>query len=104
MKKLILFLLMITTFLFSREPQEIINTICSTCHGFNMEKSCFSVSEIPNTLSSSYIKESLFAYRDGKKSDYRMGSTMTAQTNTLTNEEIIALSIHIKALGKKKEK
>ena len=33
-----------------------------------------------------------------------MGSTMTAQTNTLTNEEIIALSIHIKALGKKKEK
>lgn len=104
MKKCILFLVLFTSTLFAREPQEIIDTNCSTCHGFNMEKSCFSVSEIPNQLSSSYIKESLFAYRAGKKSDYRMGGTMEVQTSTLTDGEIVALSIYIKALGKKKKK
>lgn len=104
MKKIVLFLLLMLSSLFSREPQEIIDTICSTCHGFNMEKPCFGVSEIPNQLSSSYIKEALMAYRAGKKNDYRMGSTMEVQTNTLTNDEIVALSIYVKALGKKKKK
>ena len=102
MRKIIIILFFSILSLFAREPQDIIDTNCSTCHGFSMEKSCFSVSEIPNQLSSSYIKESLFAYRAGKKSDYRMGATMKAQTNTLTDEEIVALSIYVKALGKKK--
>lgn len=103
MKKLILLFLILYSSILAREPQEIIDTICSTCHGFNMEKSCFGVSEIPNTLSSSYILESLTAYRAGKKSDYRMGSTMTAETITLSDDEIKALSIYVKALGKKKK-
>ncbi|QKJ23508.1 c-type cytochrome [Poseidonibacter lekithochrous] len=104
MKKLILLFLILYSSILAREPQEIIDTICSTCHGFTMEKSCFGVSEIPNTLSSSYILESLTAYRAGKKSDYRMGSTMTAETSTLSDDEIKALSIYVKALGKKKSK
>lgn len=104
LKKLVLLVFLFSLTLFAREPQEIINTICSTCHGFNMEKKCFSVSEIPNTLSSSYILEALTKYRAGKKNDYRMGSTMTAETSTLTDEEIKALSIYVKALGKKRKK
>ncbi len=103
MKKLVLLIFLFTLTLLARQPQEIIDTICSTCHGFNMEKKCFSVSEIPNTLSSSYILEALTQYRAGKKSDYRMGSTMTAETSTLTDEEIKALSIYVKALGQKKK-
>lgn len=104
MKNMILFLLTISTFIFAREPQVIIDSICSTCHGLNMEKKCFGVSEIPNTLSTSYISEALTAYRAGGKSDYRMGDTMKEQTSTLTDDEIKALSIYIKALGKKKNK
>ena len=104
MKKTVLFLLTISALLFAREPQEIIDNICSTCHGLNMEKKGFGVSEPPNTLSSSYILSALTKYRAGTKSDYGQGSTMTDQTSTLTDKEIKALSIYVKALGKNKEK
>lgn len=104
MKKFILFFLILGISLFAREPQEIIDNICSTCHGINMEKKGFGVSEAPNTLSSSYILRALTKYREGTKSDYGMGPTMTTQTSTLTDDEIKALSIYVKALGKKKEK
>jgi cytochrome c553 len=102
MKKIVVFLLVITSFLFAREPQEIIDSICSSCHGFNMEKRGYGVSEPPRGLSSSYILSALTKYKKGKKSDYGQGRTMSEQTSTLTVEEIKALSIYIKALGKKK--
>lgn len=103
MKKIVFFLLVGITSIFAREPQEIIDNICSTCHGINMEKKGFGVSEPPNSLSSSYILRSLTKYRAGTKSDYGQGPTMTTQTSTLTDEEIKALSIYVKALGKKKK-
>jgi cytochrome c553 len=104
MKKFILFLIVAFTAVFAREPQSIINDICSNCHGFNMEKKGFGVSQPPSSLSSSYIFEALTAYRAGKKSDYNMGETMTTQTSTLTDEEIKELSIYIKTLTNKKKK
>lgn len=104
MKKFVIFLLVTFSTIFAREPQEIINDICSACHGLNMEKRGFGVSEPPNSLSSSYILDALTKYRSGIKSDYNMGETMKAQTSTLTNDEIKELSIYIKELGLKNKK
>jgi cytochrome c553 len=101
MKKTILFLLFLSSFLFARTPEFIVKTICSNCHGLNMDQKCFGVSEKPYELSSSYIKEALMSYRSGKKSDYSNGETMTEQTSTLSDEEIVALSIYVNSLNKK---
>lgn len=102
MKKIILLLLVTVSMIYARSTSFIIENICSSCHGINMDKSCFGVSEKPNELSSSYIKEALTKYRAGKKSDYRNGETMKTQTSSLSDNEIKELSIYIKSLRKKK--
>ncbi len=101
MKKFGLFLLFCATFLFAKEPQDIVDTNCSTCHGTMMEKACFGVSKIPNTLSEQTILEALSEYKEGKRNTYSMGGAMTARTNMLSDEEIKALASYVHELGKK---
>lgn len=101
MKKIILLLFVLSSFIFARTAAFIVENICSSCHGINMDKKCFGVSEKPNELSSSYIKEALTQYRSGTKNDYRNGETMKDQTSTLTDVEIKELSVYVKSLRKK---
>ncbi len=101
MKKFILFLMLLSTVLFAKEPKEIVDTNCSSCHGAMMEKACFGVSKIPNSLSAQTILEALTEYKNGTRNNYKMGGAMTARTNMLSDEEIKALSIYVHELGKK---
>ncbi|WP_072682409.1 c-type cytochrome [Arcobacter sp. LA11] len=101
MKKIILFLCVLSLSLFAKEVQEIIATNCSTCHGTQMEKECFGVSKIPNTFDSDTLYKVLNEYKEGKRNQYSMGGVMTARVKDLSDDDIKALSIYVHKLGKK---
>jgi cytochrome c553 len=97
MKKLIL-LVVFPAFIFATSAENIISKVCSECHGSKMAESCMGVSKFPNSLSQSEILIALKGYRDGKRSEYGMGSTMTEKVSGFSNDELEELSKHIPTL------
>ena len=97
MKKLIL-IVAFSTFAFATSAQTVVSRVCSECHGSNMDESCMGVSQIPNTLSKSFILTALKGYKRGRRSEYGMGSTMTEKVENLSNSELEALSKYIVTL------
>lgn len=84
--------------LFASPAQKIVSNVCSECHGKNMAESCMGVSKAPNTLSQPEILTALKGYREGKRSEYSMGSTMTEKVSNLSDSELEELSNYIPTL------
>lgn len=97
MKKFVL-LTVFPIFIFASSAQNIVSRVCSECHGSNMNESCMGVSQIPNTLSQSYILTALKGYKSGRRSEYGMGSTMTEKVENLSDNELEELSKYISTL------
>lgn len=97
MKKVFLYIAG-SVILFASPAQQIVANVCSECHGKNMVDSCMGVSKSPNTLSQSEILAALKGYREGKRSEYSMGSTMTEKVSNLSDSELEELSNYIPTL------
>ena len=98
MKKVIVILCFLTSLVFAREAQSIVESVCYACHGEKMELSCYGVSQIPNTLNEVTILTALKAYKNGSKSDYGMGDVMQSQVGGLSHLDLEALAKYIPTL------
>ncbi|MDD5373873.1 MAG: hypothetical protein PHO62_10675 [Sulfurimonas sp.] len=97
MKKFI-FLAAFPILIFASSAQDIVSKVCSECHGSKMNESCMGVSKLPNSLSQPEILTALKGYKNGKKSEYSMGSTMTEKVSNFSDSELEELSKYIPTL------
>lgn len=97
MKKIIL-LTIFPLVIFASSPQRIVSYVCYECHGLKMDISSMGVAQPPNSLSESEILTALKDYKNGKKSKYNMGSTMTEVVSDYSDSELEALSKYIPTL------
>jgi len=98
MKKVILTLCLLLSYVFAGNAKDIIASSCYACHGDNMDKSCYGVSKIPNKLNQDTIFKTLRAYKLGTKNIYGMGEVMKSQLKSLSDDDLKKLSVYIPTL------
>ncbi|MCF6339441.1 MAG: cytochrome C [Sulfurimonas sp.] len=96
--KTLIFITLFSTLMFASSAQRTVSYVCYECHGASMNESCMGVSKAPNTLSQADLLTALKAYKDGTKSDYGMGSTMTEIVSGYSNDDLEELSKYIPTL------
>jgi cytochrome c553 len=96
--KRIFLLIVPSAIIFAASAQNIVSNICAECHGKNMAESCMGVSKSPNSLTKVEILAALNGYKEGKRSEYSMGSTMTEKLSNLSTNDIEELSEYIPTL------
>ena len=98
MKRVVLTLCLLLSYIFASNAKDIIASSCYACHGYNMDKSCYGVSKIPNKLNQDIIIETLRAYKLGNKNIYGMGKVMESQLKSLSDDDLKRLSAYIPTL------
>ena len=94
----ILMTLTSTTFLMGTEEIKTVYTKkCVTCHGINGEKKALGIARELNTLSKQDIETALNGYKDGTLGG-KFKKLKKGLINTLSDEEILALSNYIQTL------
>ncbi|BCD45999.1 c-type cytochrome [Helicobacter suis] len=87
------------SFLGAADPSTLVKR-CAGCHGPAMDKKAFGKGHVVNTLDSATIKEDLSGYKAGTLNRYGAGGVMHAQAQSLSDEDIDALSKFIPTLKK----
>jgi len=96
--KMLIITTLFSTLMFASSAQKTVSYVCYECHGKSMNESCMGVSQAPNTLSQADLLTALKGYKDGSKSDYGMGSTMTEIVSGYSDDDLEELSKYIPTL------